>query len=176
MGYLIKIKEGNIAKAKVDIVVNASNTKLILGSGVSMAIKRECGFELQEEMNKIVEKEIFYQGDVVITTAKASKNFSYILHTCIMDYNSFNRQKPSLKIIQAALYNIEEYLKLFWQKYNRNIKIAIPLLGCGIGGLNPKDVIKVYKEFFQREVPFEAEIIIYGYGKSNFEILKKTFN
>jgi O-acetyl-ADP-ribose deacetylase (regulator of RNase III) len=40
MPYIITPKHGNITDAKVDFAVNASNTRLILGSGVSMAFKR----------------------------------------------------------------------------------------------------------------------------------------
>jgi len=128
-----------------------------------MAIKRECGIE--------------HQGDVAITGAGRSTNFSYILHCCIMDYNSQipnSRRFPSLETIEISLQNIEKYLKLFWQKYNRKVKIAIPLLGCGVGSLNPYNVAKIYREFFERELPFDVEVIIYAYGENNFELVEKV--
>jgi len=43
MPYSIVIKQGNLLSEEADFIVNASNTKLILGSGVSMAFKRHCG-------------------------------------------------------------------------------------------------------------------------------------
>jgi len=51
MGYKCIIKQGNLLNEEnATFVVNASNTKLLLGSGVSMAFLRHCGRCLQEEM------------------------------------------------------------------------------------------------------------------------------
>ena len=51
MSYQISIKQGNLLdEENATFIVNASNTRLILGSGVSMAFKRHCGIELQKVM------------------------------------------------------------------------------------------------------------------------------
>jgi len=53
MGYELENVKGNIVLIDADFTVNASNTKLILGSGVSMAFKRHCGLRLQQEMDNV---------------------------------------------------------------------------------------------------------------------------
>lgn len=72
----------NLKSIKADYIVNASNTRLILGSGVSMAIKRHCGFEIQKEMAVLAP---IAQGEVVITSAGKAENFKQILHAAITD-------------------------------------------------------------------------------------------
>jgi O-acetyl-ADP-ribose deacetylase (regulator of RNase III) len=48
MGYKVICKEGDLLQEmSATFIVNASNSRLILGSGVSMAFKRACGIELQ---------------------------------------------------------------------------------------------------------------------------------
>ncbi|MDF1874111.1 macro domain-containing protein [Sulfurimonas sp. SAG-AH-194-I05] len=53
MAYKLSVKQGNLLdEEEATFIVNASNTKLILGSGVSMAFKRHCGHKLQQEIFK----------------------------------------------------------------------------------------------------------------------------
>ena len=101
MAYSITIKYGNVLSEEADFIVNASNTKLLLGSGVSLAFKRHCGIKLQKEMNDIIKNinGFLQQGDVVLTSSADAKNFTYCLHAVIIDYNidiRQNNKKPSL--------------------------------------------------------------------------------
>jgi len=78
MPYSIVVKQGNLLSEEADFIVNASNTKLILGSGVSMAFKRHCGIELQNEMNSLlnsIDGELA-QGDVVATSSGMAGNLN----------------------------------------------------------------------------------------------------
>ncbi len=91
--YEVAIKTGNLAKEKcADIIINASNTMLVLGSGVSMAFKRHCGHKLQLEMNDLLSK--FHKagyrlkkGDVVPSSSGDATNFKQALHVAMVDYN-----------------------------------------------------------------------------------------
>jgi hypothetical protein len=97
-----------------------------------------------------------------------------------MDYNpgvygieSF----PILKDIKEALYYIEIYLKE-WADKNKDeeLKLVVPLMGCGVGRQNKEDVINLYKEFFQREVDFECKVVIYGYSSEDYRLIDSIFN
>jgi O-acetyl-ADP-ribose deacetylase (regulator of RNase III) len=50
---VIKLVEGDITELDTDVIVNAANAQLILGSGVAGAIRRKGGPSIQEECNKI---------------------------------------------------------------------------------------------------------------------------
>lgn len=148
---LIKFN-GNLVTCKADFIVNASNTKLILGSGVSMAFQRHCGNELQIEMNKAKAKILksncsILHGDVVATNSGNAINFQYALHAAVINYNIGIKQaerKPTLSTIINILTNCIPYLEWHSKKFNREVIAAFPYLGCGAGGLNKLDVLKVF--------------------------------
>ena len=181
MGYKCIIKQGNLLNEEnATFVVNASNTKLLLGSGVSMAFLRHCGRCLQEEMLQSLIKigEALEQGDVVATSSGDALNFRYALHAAIMNYNSDVKRKdkaPTLDVIQRSLENIESYLEWYANKKNsETMKLVLPLMGCGVGGLNKQDVAKLYHSFFKREVSFKCEVVIYGYTQDDYMLIKEN--
>lgn len=108
MAYELQQVTGNIVKFEADFIVNASNTKLILGSGVSMAFKRHCGIELQHEMDEVrVKLKSIKQGDVVATSSGMASNFKYTLHAAVMNYAMGVNQKgkkPLLKTIELKFH------------------------------------------------------------------------
>ena len=112
MSYTLSVKQGNLLDEEEAIfIVNASNTKLILGSGVSMAFKRHCGNELQQEMLKSLEniEGTLNQGDVVATSSGKATNFIYALHVAVMDYNSgvkYDKKLPTFDIMSNELLKL----------------------------------------------------------------------
>lgn len=179
MSYHLRIKQGNLVEEpNATFIVDASNTRLILGSGVSMAFKRHCGTELQSEMTQVLESigKPLQKGDVVLTSSANAKNFLYALHVAVMNYNPGvrgNDKNPSVQTIETALKNVERYLQWYWEKYTKKMKLVLPLMGCGVGGLDKLEVIRTYKDFFSRDVSFECEVIVYGYSSADFELLKR---
>ena len=181
MSYNCIIKQGNLlAEEDATFIVNASNTQLILGSGVSMAFRHHCGKKLQDEMTHKLEEigEPLKQGDVLATSTGQAKNFKFALHAAIMNYNQGTRgndKLPTLDVIQKSLENIESYLDWYTQKSSQSMKLVLPLMGCGVGGLDKRDIIGLYRKFFDREVSFACEVVIYGYSKEDFELINKKF-
>lgn len=178
MAYKLSVQQGNLLdEEEATFIVNASNTKLILGSGVSMAFKRHCGNELQQEMLKSLEniEGTLNKGDVVATSSANAMNFIYALHVAVMDYNSGvkgDKKTPTLDIIQVALQNIENYLKWHWNEKKKPIKLVLPLIGCGVGGLSKVDVVNLYSEFYNRYIEVECNVVIYGYDRSDYKLIK----
>ena len=180
MGYTITIKQGNLLQEEADFIVNPSNTKLLLGSGVSEAFRTHCGAALQKEMQAALDASggELEQGDVVVTSSADAKNFRYALHAAVMNYNrgvEYDQTHPTLLTIEKALHNIEKHLRAFAKKETRAIKIALPLMGCGVGGLEKSEVVKLYKRFFGREVEFDCEVVIYGHAKEDYNLLLASF-
>ncbi len=180
MPYSIVVKQGNLLNEEADFIVNASNTKLILGSGVSMAFKRHCGIGLQNEMNALLNSTegSLLQGDVVATSSGTAKNFKYSLHVAVMSYNQgmkYNEKKPTINIIEKALQNIENYLLWYANNKSNTMKLVLPLMGCGVGGLDKTDVIYLYKNFFHKHIDINCEVVIYGYNFEDYNQLTKIF-
>ena len=178
MPYSIAIKQGNLLQEEADFIVNASNTKLLLGSGVSMAFKRHCGIELQDEMNNVLNslEHDLKQGDVVATSSAKATNFKYSLHVAVMNYNQgvkYNEKNPTIDTIEKALKNIENYLLWYAKNRSKDMKLVLPLMGCGVGGLNKMDVIKLYKNFFMRDIDINCDVVIYGYGMEDYQQITK---
>jgi len=181
MSYYCIVKQGNLLNEEdATFIVNASNTKLILGSGVSMAFDRHCGRKLQSEMLLSLAEigETLKQGDVLATSSGEANNFKYALHAAIMDYNTGTKHKdktPTLEIVQHCLLNIEGYLEWYAQRSSKPIKLVLPLMGCGVGSLSIEDVAQLYSTYFEREVSFDCEVVVYGYSKEDYEAIKPIF-
>ena len=179
MPYTCIVKQGNLLDEKATFIVNASNTALQLGSGVSAAFKKTCGIELQDEMlHKLLSLERKLQkGDVIATSSGRASHFNYALHAAVMDYNQGTRypeKQPSLDDIRIILENIEPYLQWYHTQHpHEKITLALPLLGCGVGGLDKQAVLHLYKTHFQRQVPFEFYTTIYTYNHKDYQLAQK---
>ena len=181
MSYSIVVKQGNLLNEEADFIVNASNTKLILGSGVSMAFKRHCGIGLQNEMDGVLNSidNDLVQGDVVATSSGEAKNFKYSLHVAVMNYNQsvrYNDKNPTIDIIEKALQNIEDYLLWYAKNKSDTMKLVLPLMGCGVGGLNKASIITLYKNFFAKEIDINCEVVIYGYSSEDYRQIIHIFD
>lgn len=117
----VKIIKGDITELKVDAIVNAANNKLVMGGGVAGAIKKKGG--------KIIEDEAVKTGPIEIGAAVATSAGSlpakYVIHAATM---GMNFQTDELKIRESCknALNIAEELKIK--------SVALPALGCGVGG------------------------------------------
>jgi len=50
------------------------------------------------------------------------------------------------------------------------MKLVLPLMGCGVDGLNSKEILETYKLFFEKESSFDFEVIIYGHSTEDYEL------
>lgn len=186
--YLVKIKQGNLVLEKdVDFIVNASNTRLILGSGVSMSFSRHCGQKLQIEMNKLLAEihktgYLLKKGDAIPSSSGGAENFKHTLHVATVDSNTgvhFMDKNPTLSTISLALTNIEKVIIEYTKLHNKKqVSLVLPLLGCGIGGLNKKDVIDKYQNFFTSKSSNNdiiCQITLYGYSNEDVQLLTRAF-
>lgn len=169
-------KQGNLLEeSDATFIVNASNSRLLLGSGVSMAFEKHCGIVLQEEMNlKLQEYGTLYKGDVVMTSSGEANNFIYSLHAVIMDYKKGGSQFPTIENIEEVLNNIELYMDWYIENHNSNtIKLVLPLLGCGVGGLDKQDVLRCYNSHFYKKRAYDCQVVIYGYNYEDYRLIQQ---
>lgn len=173
MGYSISVKQGDMFQEQdVTFMVNASNSRLLLGSGVSRAFRLNCGTSLQTQMFQELQKhKILQQGDVVKTSCAKVKNCLYALHGVVVD----GKNVVELQHIEQILYNIEKEVQNYISQHLlEKVKVVLPLLGCGVGGLNVGDVVDLYKKFFSHKVAFGCEVVVYGYKAKEYNLLLKS--
>jgi O-acetyl-ADP-ribose deacetylase (regulator of RNase III) len=170
------IKYGNLVEENATFIVNASNTELTLGSGVSHAFSEQCGGALyQEELYALKKKfGVIEQGDVILSTSGSATNFKYALHVAVMNYSDDSKPPyPSYMQIQNALKMllniVEERVK---DENIQNPKFVIPLLGCGVGGLQKEKVFMMIKSAFQKS-KLDLEVVIYFHNKQDFYLFSQ---
>ena len=143
MSYRIEIRQGDLLdESDATFIVNASNTELKLGSGVSAAFRKHCGDELQDLMDNRrrelnAEGKNIHKSDAVLTPPGRAKNFVYAIHVAVMDYSGQGDVYPSSDTVQKALENIEWVMREHTD-VSADIKLVLPLMGCGVGGLDKK--------------------------------------
>jgi O-acetyl-ADP-ribose deacetylase (regulator of RNase III) len=135
---MIQAEVGDITQAKTEAIVNAANGIGILGAGVAGAIRREGGYEIQNEAKQICkQRKNVDEGSFYVTGAgQLSKNgVQKIYHAVTMKYPG---GLTSLFIVDKVLREVlEDAVK------NKVKSIAIPGLGTGIGGLDKETVADI---------------------------------
>ena len=128
-----QILHNDITNMNTDVIVNAANSKLLMGGGVCGAIFRAAGEEeLQKECEKIKHCPV---GKAVITKAYNLKS-KYIIHTVGPIYKDGNSNEG--KFLKSAY---ETSLKLA-KDYNLK-SIAFPLISSGIYGYPKKEALNI---------------------------------
>jgi O-acetyl-ADP-ribose deacetylase (regulator of RNase III) len=118
---------GDITTLFVDAIVNAANTKLLLGGGVAGAIREKGGPSIQEECDGYIASQggPIGLGDIR-TTGAGDLPCDYIIHAAVISWGT-----PAIpNVLDRAITNIvveANRLKVD--------SLAIPLLGAGVGGL-----------------------------------------
>ncbi len=162
----IKLIQGDITELNTDVIVNAANAQLRLGSGVAGAIRRKGGPLIQEECNKIGGT---FVGGAVITTGGELK-VKRVIHAVGPRMGEGNEDE---KLKNATLNS----LKLMDEHELK--RIAFPAISTGVFGYPiekcAKIMISTAKEYLSRETQIE-EVVFCLYSKPDFEVFKKELN
>ena len=117
----IIIMQGDITDIEVDAIVNAANTRLLLGSGVAGAIRRKGGDLIQKECDKIGSIPL---GEAVVTGAGKLKA-KFVIHAAGMHLGGGVSEEPLREATKNSLLRADE----------KGVKtVALPAIGTGVGG------------------------------------------
>jgi len=161
MGRIV-LCEGDISEQEVDAIVNAANTRLVLGAGVAGAIQRRGGPQIQRECDAIGPIEL---GDAVVTGA-GDLAARYVIHAAGMPPGGSATDSS----IHAA---IRRSLELARERGCETI--AIPALGAGIGGFPVQRCAEILLDECRRHIAGETtlrEIRIVLYGEPTYRIFE----
>ncbi len=162
----IKLIQGDITELNTDVIVNAANAQLRLGSGVAGAIKRKGGPLIQEECNKIGGT---FVGGAIITTGGDLKA-KHVIHAVGPRMNEGSEDAKLRNAVTNSLKLMDEHgLKT----------IAFPAISTGIFGYPidrcAKIMISTAKKYLSGETQIE-EVVFCLYSKPDFEVFKKELN
>jgi O-acetyl-ADP-ribose deacetylase (regulator of RNase III) len=130
-GVRIIVEKGDITKLQVDAIVNAANSRLIMGGGVAGAILRAGGREIQEEALRHAPIPV---GKAVATKAGKLKA-KYVIHTPTMERPAMRIRGENVQLATKGALECAEQLKIG--------SIAFPGMGTGVGGLDPEEAARV---------------------------------
>jgi O-acetyl-ADP-ribose deacetylase (regulator of RNase III) len=175
MAPLIEVAQGSLTDGAERVLINASNTNAMLGSGVSGAIRRACGPEFQQyvfdELAR-VKKGPMFPGDVLVTNAGTHPTAKWIAHVAVMDYREGFRGEsaPDLGRVRLGCERLWDALEAI---SDQQLTVAMVALGAGTGGLGLRDTVKVSAETLKAHCALFKETKIsrvrfYGYATHEY--------
>lgn len=156
----IVLKQGDITKEQVDIIVNAANCSLAGGGGVDGAIHKAGGPAIMAECKAIIAKiKKLPTGDAVITGAGKLKA-QHVIHAVGPVWSG--GKKNEAEDLEAAYYNSLILAKEYGAK-----TVALPAISTGAYGYPlegaAKIAIKACKEFCQEHKCFtELRLVLFS--------------
>lgn len=135
----VELIKGDITEQKTDAIINTSNNRLILGSGLGGAIKSKGGSSIVEECSKYGTIDV---GNAVITGAGDLKA-KYIIHAALTEFDGPILEENIRKALTGSLKLANK----------RRIKsLAIPDMSMGIVRFPPKQCAKILFEELEKFV------------------------
>jgi len=162
-GLVVELILGDVTKVEADALVNASNTRLQLGGGVSGAFKNACDAGLQAEMYAAGGIE---PGGLAVSGPHGLANTRRILHVATAGGGK--------DVVAKAMSNILAFAERAGMD-----SVAIPGLGMGTGGLAAADCAQTMLSeirMHQSRVPNRAlKLILVLWLGSDYNAFCKVF-
>ena len=147
---MITYTTGNILTADVEALVNPVNCVGIMGAGLALQFKQSFPGNFNAYAIACKNKEV-YLGSVFVFETKQMANLHYIIN---FPTKNHWRDKSKIEDIEARLITLVAVIR----QYNIS-SIAIPPLGCGLGGLS---WAQVKRRIITAMVPLaDTQVIIY---------------
>lgn len=150
----------DITDVEAEAIVNTTNSRLVLGGGVSGSIAKIVSPALQRRLLALAGNGVS-PGDVVLTASHGLPCAEYILHAVTAD--------GEMETIRKAM---QEILKISLGKGLRSV--AVPALGGGTGGLQMVECARIMLEEIFRTVAPRTDIIVVLWTKSDFDVFSET--
>lgn len=144
MANQLKYAKGNLInladEGKFDIIMHGCNCFCSMKAGITLSIS-----ERWPESEKIDQKT--KKADVHKLGSFSVANVKTKIGTDLMVLNAYTQYKPGADF---KLIHLEQALLRLQEIYETDLRIGIPMIGCGIGGGNWEEVEKSLKENFNK--------------------------
>jgi O-acetyl-ADP-ribose deacetylase (regulator of RNase III) len=145
----VRVAQGSLTDGDETLLVNASNTNVALGAGVSAAIRAACGPGYQEHIAQALRETYggpMEPGQVLLTDAGAHPRARWVAHVAVMDYREGFRASsfPTLEVIRTCCTNLVAGIDALPEP----VTVAMVALGAGTGQLGVRDPTRIACEAF----------------------------
>src|SRR4051812_42661278 len=162
----LRMIRGDITTVDADAIVNSANNDLVMGGGVSGAIRRVAGPDVQDECHKIGTVPL---GTAVVTTGGLLKA-QWIIHAAVNPLGMWSDAKSVRNATKAVLKRAEE----------KQVKrLAFPALGTGAGALAVERCADILIEETMKHCENDQtsleEVLFVLYDEKPFAIFEEKF-
>jgi len=142
--------EGNLLEAQTQALVNAVNCVGVMGKGLALQFRRRFPEDYFTDYKRACSS-----GDLRIGKVQVYSLNSDDVPYFIVNFPTKNhwRTKSRIEYIESGLQSLVEAV----EKYKIE-SIAMPALGCGLGGLDWKNVRPLIENAFSRFVEVEVSL------------------
>ncbi len=143
------VKDGDLLRAQTDALVNAVNTRGVMGRGLAAQVKQRFPDHYQQYREACAAGQVRL-GEVLVTKSRSTPQL-VIIHFPTKDHW---RSRSQLADIETGLLDLRRTAtKLGLQS------LAVPALGCGLGGLPWGEVRRLIETRFQ-DAPIEVLVFL----------------
>ncbi len=136
---MIELKRGDILQAEAEALVNTVNCVGVMGRGIALQFKKEYP-ENFEEYKSVCDRKDLYPGKMLVVNLNRLHNPRYVIN---FPTKRHWKGKSRIEDIESGLDALVEEIR------QRKIQsIAIPPLGCGLGGLDWNQVRPLIEKAF----------------------------
>ena len=157
-----EVIQGDIATQSADVLVNAANTSLRMGSGVAGALKRAAGSGLNDEA---VSKGPVDLGGVATTDAY-DLDATYVIHAAAMPPGGSSTAESIRDATRNALVEADDL---------DCESLVLPAIGCGIAGFDFEEGVRIICETisdFDATKLSDARLI--AYSDEDYERIRRV--
>jgi O-acetyl-ADP-ribose deacetylase (regulator of RNase III) len=145
----LEVKEGDIAALDVDVIANAANDHLWMGSGVAGALKRAGGDE--------IEREAVAKGPIPLGTAVATKagrlKAQHVLHGAVMGQDL----RTNADLVRRSTRSCLELADELGAR-----ALALPAFGTGVGGFPLAECARIMVDEARAYEPQTLERVVFA--------------
>jgi len=144
----IRVMQGSILEVDVQAIVNAANSRGIMGGGVAGVIKRAAGPEVDEEARRQAPIPV---GSAVMTSGGRTR-YQAIIHAPTMPAPAMRIDPQNVALATRAALALAD-AKGF-------TSVAMPGMGTGVGGVAHSDAAATMIEEIRSFVPRALETVV----------------
>lgn len=154
---MIKETNGNLFEAKTEAIINAVNCVGVMSKGLALQFRKNFPEDYFKAYKTACQNGELKIGKVHVYALNNDTNPKYIIDFPTKDHW---REKSKPEYIESGLQSLIETIE------KRKIKsIALPALGCGLGGLNYKEVRVLIEKAFVHISNIEVFLFMPNYDR-----------
>ncbi len=149
--------QGNLLEAKTEAIVNPVNCVGMMGKGLALQFRKKFSEDYFKNYKRACQNGELQIGKVHVYDLNNEMNPKFIIDFPTKDHW---RGKSRIEYIETGLQSLVEAIE------KRKIKsIALPALGCGLGGLNYSEVRTLIEKTFVHISTTEVFLFIPSYNR-----------